>query len=107
MRVKVEGFELGKYYDIYFNDPNKDVSVLFTRKNSVIVEKLGLNGRVLTIVYSKKDFKKTIKSSEITDIINMPESECDDFNYYDDYACENGCCACCGCTCDWYDEEWE
>lgn len=32
----------------------------------------------------------------------------DEYDFYDDYACENFCCACCGCVCDFYDpDEWE
>lgn len=35
----------------------------------------------------------------------LDEYDEDDECWIDGYACENFCCSCCGCSCDWYDEE--
>lgn len=66
-------------------------------------------------VISKKGFKKLIRILPVIKeeipaaelFTNSHDYEDDyQFSWYDDYACENGCCACCGCSCgDYWDDE--
>lgn len=107
MRVRVEGFELGKCYWIK-HSKHMEIYAHFSRKNTVYMEMEDSGGFFNKSIMSKKKFKYLIKDLSYTKE-EIPASDLfsictiEDYNYWDDYACENGCCSCCGCSC--YDYE--
>lgn len=122
MRVKVKGFEVGKCYAIISEDGKTEFSmkVYFGNKNYVKVSYFdsGID-EYKNYTTSKRYFKEFIKlpfpiSNQEIDPYDffLDYSNKVDYSYeeggssWPDYACENGCCACCGCSC-FYDADDE
>lgn len=55
-----------------------------------------------------EDGSKHLLTTEMLEYVVIHHEEENDYDYYDDYACDNFCCACCGCMCDFDDpDDWE
>jgi hypothetical protein len=126
MRVKIKGFESGKSYNIYNEQKNVvlDMYVFFSKKNYVLVSYYNRDNVEKKYAASKRYFKEFLRLPFPIIIEEMDNKDffLEYYNRYDDYiqddwselyACENGCCSCCGCSCndhlyydyDYYEDE--
>lgn len=113
VRVKVKGFELGKFYELRLGE--KVFDVYFSKKKHVLIDTSLMNSGSSKLWRTRKrNFKLLIKDlpMKITEIepedfhpIGSEQYEHDDCCWVGDYACENYCCSCCGCSCYDYEDD--
>jgi hypothetical protein len=118
MRVKIKGFENGKSYNITSeqNDIPLDMDVFFSKNNYVLVNYFDRFTNIeKRYGASKRAFKQFLQLPFAVTIVEMDNNDFfveyinKSHNYEQDhwsnYACENGCCSCCGCSCN--DTHWD